>query len=191
MTVVSVRGLATRQAVYVPIGAMVALIVFAFAVPGYHSVSQHLSELGLIPGLPAYAVQASGVITGIAIIVFSLSLLTRGRRFAFTALTSTLFGICMLSNGLFTTGSPLHGLYGIGMFYVLTPLFFLVELGSEASTRIGRVSRWTSLLAMIYLWMMVTGLDPLPYRGLTQRIALLPAFGWYTFAAMELRRQRV
>jgi uncharacterized membrane protein YbjE (DUF340 family) len=77
------------------------------------------------------------------------------------------------------------------MFSVLTPLLFLVELGTQASTRIGRVSRWTSLLAMTYLWLMVTGLDPLPYRGLTQRIALLPAFGWYAFAAIELRRQRV
>lgn len=188
---IAVRGLATQQAVYVPIGAMLALIVFAFTVPGYHSVSQHLSELGLMPGLPAYAVQVAAVISGAAIIVFSLSLLTQGRRFALTALMSTLFGAGMLSNGIFTIGSPLHGLYGIGMFSVLTPLLFLVELGTQGSTRIGRVSRWASLLAMIYLWLMMVGLDPLPYRGLTQRIALIPAFGWYTFAAMELRRQRL
>lgn len=187
---VSMRSLATRQTVYVPLGAMLALIVFAFTVPGYHSLSQHLSELGLMPGLPAYAVQAAGVISGTAIIVFSLSLLSQGRRFALTALTSVLFGIGMLSNGIFTTGSPLHGLYGIGIFSVLTPLLFLVELGTQASTRIGWVSRWTALLAMAYLWLMVAGLDPPPYRGLSQRIALLPAFGWYTFAAMELRRQR-
>lgn len=191
MTVIAVRGLATQQAVYLPIGAMLALIVFAFTVPGYDSVSQHLSELGLMPGLPAYAVQAVGIISGAAIVVFSLSLLTQGRRFALTVLTSTLFGISMLSNGIFTTGSPMHGLYGVGIFSVLTPLLFLVELGPQASTRIGWVSRWTSLLAMIYLWLMVAGLDPIPYRGLSQRIALLPAFGWYCFAAIELRRRRL
>jgi hypothetical protein len=144
-----------------------------------------------MPGLPTYAEQAAGMISGTAILVFSLSLLTQGRRFALTALTSTLFGVCMLSNGIFTTGSPLHGLYGVGMFSVLTPLLFVVELGVQASTRIGRVSRWTSLVAMTYLWLMMVGLDPLPYHGLTQRIALLPAFGWYTFAAMELRRLRL
>ncbi|MEH6419834.1 DUF998 domain-containing protein [Pseudomonas sp. CGJS7] len=182
--------MAIQQAMYVPIGAMLALIAFAFAVPGYDPVSQHLSELGLMPGLPAHAVQAAAAISGAAIVVFSVSLLAQGKRFALTALTSTLFGISMLSNGLFTTGSPLHGLYGVGIFSVLTPLLFLVELGPQASPLMGRVSRWTSLLAMIYLWVMVAGLDPPAYRGLSQRIALLPAFAWYTFAAIELRRQR-
>lgn len=190
MTVISVRGLATQQAVYVPIGAMLALIVFGFTVPGYSSISQHLSELGLLPGLPPRAVQAASGINGAAIVIFSLSLLTEGRRFALTSLTSTIFGVAMLSNGVFTIGSPLHGLYGIGMFSVLTPLFFLVELGTHSSTRIRWVSCWTSLLGMAYVWFMVTGQDPPSYHGLTQRIALLPAFGWYTFAALELRRQR-
>lgn len=45
-----------------------------------------------------------------------------------------------------------------------------------------------SLLGMAYLWLMMSGFDPLPYRGLTQRIALLPAFGWYAFAALALRQ---
>lgn len=51
-----------------------------------------------------------------------------------------------------------------------------MELGADAPAR------------MAYLWLMMSGFDPPPYRGLTQRIALLPAFGWYTFAALELRR---
>lgn len=170
---------------------MLALIAFALTVPGYHSLSQHLSELGLLPGLPARAVLIAPSISGVSILIFSLSLLAQGRRFALTALTSTLFGVAMLSNGLFTTGSPLHGLYGIGIFSVLTPLLYLVELGPQASPRIRWVSCWTSLLGMAYLWMMVTGIDPPDYRGLSQRLALLPAFGWYTFAALEWRRRAV
>jgi hypothetical membrane protein len=188
--VAAVRNLAIQQAVYIPLGAMLALIAFAFTVPGYHSLSQHLSELGLLPGLQAKAVQAGPVASGSAIILFSLALLAQGRRFALTALTSTLFGVSMVSNGVFTTGSPLHGLYGIGIFSILTPLLFLAELGPQASTRMAWFARASSLLGMAYLWLMMSGFDPEPYRGLTQRLALLPAFGWYTLAALELRRFR-
>ncbi|HYQ24236.1 DUF998 domain-containing protein [Stenotrophomonas sp.] len=182
------RALAIRQAIHLPLGAMLAVIVFAFTVPGYSSLSQHLSELGLMLGLPAHVLTACIVINGGAIFLFSLALLGWGRRFALTALTSTLFGIAMLSNGLFTTGSPLHGMYSIGIFSILMPLLFLVELGTDASARIAWVARVTSLLGMAYLWLMLSGLDPQPWHGLTQRIALLPAFAWYTFAALELRR---
>ena len=64
--VTAVRNLAIQQAVYVPLGAMLALIAFAFTVPGYHPLSQHLSELGLMPGLPAKAVQVGAVVSGSA-----------------------------------------------------------------------------------------------------------------------------
>ncbi|WP_188488810.1 hypothetical protein [Stenotrophomonas maltophilia] len=49
----------------------------------------------------------------------------------------------------------------------------------------------TSLLGMVYLWSVMSGFDPPPYRGLTQRIALLPAFGGCTFAALELRQRHI
>lgn len=182
------RDAAIRQAQYLPLGAMLALIGFAFTVPGYNSMSQPLSELGLMQGLPARAVQVAPMLSGTAIIVFSLALLARGRRFALAALTSVLFGAAMFSNGAFTTGSPLHGLYAIGIFSILTPLLFQMALGTDASRRMAWVAPATSLLGMAYLWLMMSGFDPPPYRGLTQRIALLPGFGWYTFAALELRR---
>lgn len=104
------RDAAIRQAQYLPLGAMLALIGFAYTVPGYDSMSQRLSELGLMPGLPARAVQAAPMLSGAAIIVFSLALLARGLRFAPAVLTSVLFGAAMFSNGAFTTGSSLHGL---------------------------------------------------------------------------------
>ncbi|WP_294994107.1 DUF998 domain-containing protein [uncultured Stenotrophomonas sp.] len=184
------RDVAIRQAQYLPLGALLAAIGFAFTVPGYHSASQHLSELGLLPGLPARVLQIVMMVGGAAIIVFSLALLASGRRFASSALTSALFGAAMFSNGAFTTGSPLHGLYSIGIFSILTPLLFRVELGADASPRMTWLAPATSLLGVGYLWLMLSGFDPQPYHGLTQRIAALPAFGWYTFAALELRRSR-
>lgn len=41
-------------------------------------------------------------VNGAAIIAFTLALPGWGRRFALTALSSTLFDISMLSNGMFT-----------------------------------------------------------------------------------------
>jgi len=102
-----VRASAIRQAIYLPLGAILAAIAFGFTVPGYSSLSQHLSEMGLMTGLPASMLTACIAVNGAAIIVFSLALLGWARRSALTALTSTLFGVAMLSNAIFTTGSPL------------------------------------------------------------------------------------
>lgn len=116
--------------------------------------------------------------------------LARGRRFALTALTSVLFGVAKFSNGAFARGSPLHCMYAIGIFSILTPLLFQVALSADARPRMAWVTPATSLMGMAYLWLMMPGFDSPPYRGLTRRIAQLPAFGWYTFAVLELRRMR-
>lgn len=39
---------------------------------------------------------------------------------------------------------------------------------------------------MAYLWLNISGLDP--FRGLTQRIAILVVLGWYSFASYHLLR---
>lgn len=83
-----------------------AIRVRSGTVPGYHSLSQHLSEMGLMPGLPARAVRLAPMLSGMAIIVFSLALLGSGRRFALTALTSTLFGVAMFRLCRRSAGTP-------------------------------------------------------------------------------------
>lgn len=163
-----VRTAAVWQAVFLPFGVMLALMGVGLAVPGYDSVAQHLSELGLLGGWPARMEQVAGIVSGGSILVFSLALLADGRRFACTALTSVLFGLSMVGNGVFPMGSPLHGLYGIGFFVVLVPLFFLLELGPVASARIRWASRLAALLTLTYLWSMLAGLDPLRFHGLTR-----------------------
>jgi len=81
-----------------------------------------------------------------------------GRRFALTALTSVSFGVAMFSNGVFTRCSPLHGIYAIGIFSILTPLLFQVGMGAGASARMAWVTLATSLMGMAYLWLMMSGL---------------------------------
>ena len=81
-----------------------------------------------------------------------------GRRFALTALTSVLFGVAMFSNGAFTTGSPLHGMYAIGIFSILTPLLFQLPLDADAPPRMAWLAPATSLMGMACLWLMMSGL---------------------------------
>jgi len=45
----------------------------------------------------------------------------------FTAVAAFVFGASMISNAVFTMGSPLHGLYAIGLSVILAPAFFAAE----------------------------------------------------------------
>lgn len=84
-------------------------------------------------------------------------------------------------------GSPLHGLYGLGFFMILVPAFYATEV-SEAKSPMRILSMLVALLVMFYLWLMLSGFDPYGYRGLTQRIATLIIFGWYSVASWSIVR---
>jgi hypothetical membrane protein len=183
-----VRNLAIRQALFLPFGAMLALMLVSLTVPGYSSISQQMSELGMLGGYPAVLESVLGIIVGLSIVIFSLALVRHpSGRFAFTVLTSVLFGISMLCNGIFTMGSPLHGLYGIGFFSILTPSLFIVELDAAKRTEaIATLSKWAAVITLFYLWLTITRFDPGGFHGLTQRLAVIPMFGWYSCASYTL-----
>jgi hypothetical protein len=101
-----VRNVAIRQALFFPLGAMLVLMLIGISVPGYSSVSQQMSELGLLGGYPAFCESIVAVIVGVSIIVFSLALAGHpSGHFSFTILTSILFGASMFCNGIFPMGS--------------------------------------------------------------------------------------
>lgn len=183
-----VQTVAIRQAVVVPLGSMVGLMLVCLTVPGYSSISQHMSELGLLGGYPAILLRALAITAGASIIVFSLALFWHpGERFSFTSATSMLFGINMLSNGVFTMGSPLHGLYGVGLFVVLTPALFAAEMNPAWRDRkIFVVSKWVAILTQCYFWLSIMGLDPDGFHGLTQRLFSILIFGWYSYVSYTL-----
>lgn len=178
-----------RQAVYVPLAAMLIPIVVSWFVPGYSSLSQHMSELELLGGTPAMLTRVAAIVSGASIVGFALGLLGLSRHYLFSALACALFGLSMISNGVVVTGSPWHGLYGIGLICVLAPALFVAESPGIANDP--RLRRWflaAAVLTLLYMWLMITGLDPMPYRGLTQRIAVVFMFGWYALAGMILLR---
>lgn len=183
------RKFLLRQAVYVPLAAMLVPIAASWFVPGYSSVSQHMSELELLGGAVATLTRFAAIVSGASIVLFAFGLLAHSRQYAFTALASIVFGLSMISNGVFVMGSPLHGLYGVGLIALLGPAFFVAETQHTDIAR--RVRTWllaAALLTLLYMWLMFAGLDPMPYRGLTQRLAVIVMFGWYSMASLALLR---
>lgn len=167
-------------------GMLVPMLV-GFFVPGYSSIHQHMSELELLSPTISMACRIGAIVSGLAIIGFAVVLVTKhGEKMPFTALASFIFGISMLSNGVFTTGSPLHGLYAIGLTVILCRAFFVAERGDRSDW----ISLLIAFLVLVYMWALMTGLDPAATRGLTQRLITIPMFAWFGYASLRILRAR-
>jgi hypothetical protein len=186
------RTFAIKQAMFFPLGAMLALMLVGFTVHGYSSTSQQMSELGLLAGYPAAFESVLAIIVGASVIVFGLGLIGHpSGRFAFTAGTSIVFGVSMLSNGIFTMGSPLHGMYAIGFSVILTPVLFVAELHTSQQTQTTRiVSMWVAVITLLYFWATITRFDPKGFHGLTQRLSVIIMFGWFSYASYTLSHSK-
>lgn len=177
-----------KQAVVVPLAAMLVPMLMAFALPGYSSISQHLSELEMLQHPIAAITRVASIVSGVSIVLFALGLVLHApRRFGFTATCASLAGAAMISNGAFVMGNPLHGLYGLALFMALVPACFAAEQGPDP--KLTRLSLAAAVVTMVYFWLQFSGLDPHGFRGLTQRMAVVVMFGWYSVAAYVLSRQ--
>ena len=171
---------------------MIIPMIAGLLVGEHNSISQHMSELQLLGGWPLWSVRISAFLAGVAIIVFAVGCLMLKRGFSWTGLAALAFGIGMASNGIFIIGSPWHGLYGMPIFSLLVPAFFVAEFQAKFSWKplIG-LSLAASTLNLFYMWFLFAGLDPAAYRGLTQRAATLIMFGWFAVAAWGVKRAEI
>ena len=72
--------------------------VAGYTAPHYSAVSQHASELTLIPGLPHTLLDVAAIGSGLAFIAFAIGLwLESGRPLAFGAVSWLLFGVAMVA----------------------------------------------------------------------------------------------
>ncbi|WP_176274145.1 DUF998 domain-containing protein [Altererythrobacter lutimaris] len=156
---------------------MAAMVVLSLFDPLHDPVRQHMSESIMASPWLALAVKILPSITGISIMVFGLGCFALKRGWTWAGLAGLLFGAAMLANGIFPTGDPRHGLYGLAIFSVLLPAFFAAEF--DCSQRLKQLSLAVAFINLLYMWILFTGLDPEAFRGLTQRIASLIMFGWF------------
>ncbi len=156
-----------------------------FSQPEYSSVAQHLSELSVVElsQLNHNINYTGGLLVNLATLCFALGLLFADWKLTYSTTAGLLYAIGMLSNFVFPMGTPLHGLYGLPIFSVVLPVFFLIEHDDGKSNAFRSYTLFTTLVALIYLWLMMSGLDPTEYRGLTQRAAIIVLNTWIAWAA--------
>lgn len=179
------RNLLVKQAIVVPISVMLVPIFIAFTIPGYSSLSQHISEVALLDHPIAAIQRAAAVITGVSIILFGLGLLRRSLPMGFTALIAFITGVSFASNGIFVMGSSLHGLFGVGAYsLMLVPAFFAAEAPTIPNDRVFRqLSLLITFISVTYIWSMNIALESAEFRGLIQRAFTVFYFGWYSVAS--------
>ena len=183
------KSLLIKQAIVVPLAAMLIPIVIAFFLPGYSSISQHISEVELLDNPIALIQRIAAIVTGISILLFGLGVFRAApMRLTFTTVTAVVAGISFASNGVFIMSSPLHGLYGLDAFSsILIPTFFAAEIQQTFDNRILRkLSLAVTVVGMLYIWLTVVGFNPMDFRGLTQRIFTIIYFGWFSVTAFWL-----
>lgn len=179
----------TIQGVAIPFIALAAFSLGVF-VPGYSSVSQHLSELGASASPVAPLVNTAVVLLGASICAFAIGVAGSyfGTGVRLSPLLILLFGASMVSNGLAPMGTPMHGLYAVGLALLIAPSVFASETQPLIKNkRYETYSHLTAVAGLFYLWMNLVGLDSGGYRGLTQRAAGMVAYTWLGVSAFCLR----
>jgi hypothetical protein len=158
--------------------------------PHYHPLAQQASELGLVGGLPNLMLAIAAIGSGLAFVAFGAGLwLETGRRVTFGAGAWAVFGVAMISNGVWRMGGPLHGLYGIGIINVIAPGLACAECERLSGNRfVLRATVVVSLASIFYLWLNLAGYDPWALRGLTQRVFSTVNSGWPAAVAYALIR---
>lgn len=177
------RHLLLRQSLFLPLAALLLPILIGFGAPGYSSLTQHVSELQLLDHPVADLMRIAPIVCGVSILLFGLGAwLVVPTRFTFTALTSAAVAANFISAGIWVSGSPLHGLHGVGFFIPLVPACFAAESGLGRGVQ--RVCLAVAVLSMAYMWLNISGCDPM--RGLSQRLAIVLIMGWYSYASYQL-----
>jgi hypothetical membrane protein len=140
--------------------------------PGYSAISQHGSELTLLPGVPHVMLDIAAIGTGVAFIAFAIGMwLESGKKLAIGAAAFIIFGLSMVSNGIWIMGSPMHGLYALGLVILIAPALSQLESQRLRNNRFAfAITAFVSVAGFVYLWMNVVRADPEHLRGLTQRI---------------------
>lgn len=166
--------------------AMALMITLSLFDPLHDPLTQHMSESIEGSWWLALAIRILPGIMGASITLFGLGCLGQSRGWSWSGLAALLFGAAMIANGIFPAGNPLHGLHGLAIFSVLVPTFYVAEYRTSRSIK--QLSLAASFIALLYMWVLLVGLEPPEYRGVTQRAASLVSFGWFAVLAFSRKR---
>jgi hypothetical protein len=182
------KKLLIKQAIFLPVIYFGFIILASLFAVNYSHMGQHASELGINPAKSAVIIFQAGVLlTSLSMMLLAIGLAAQyGKRFTISALLIFAFGVTFVFGAIFPIGSPWHGAYGIGLFIMILPFVFLYELNELKTKQLHNFSIAAGFLMFFYFWLMIARLDPVEYRGLTQRLFGLVVFGWFSYIAYQL-----
>jgi len=164
---------ALLKAGYIPLPAWLIITTLAgFLATDYNPITSHVSVMTLQDSPAHMLANIAALLTGIALIAFGAGIWVHSRRtVSVGALGWLLFGVAMITNGIWPMGSPMHGFYIIGIFNIIAPAMTLLDIrDEELRERMHMATAFVSLSAMTYLWLALTGFEPDGYSGLFQRV---------------------
>lgn len=180
------------KAGYIPLPAWLILVTVAgFFSADYDLIASHASVMTLEDGPARFIVNCAAWVSGAALILFGIGLwLMSNRIFSGGGLCWVLFGVSMIANGVWPMGSPMHGLYILGIVNIIGPALSLLDIQSELlRERLHGMTVFVSLCAVFYIWVLLNGFDPEGYAGLTQRIFGSINFLWPLVFAWHVPRK--
>lgn len=183
------KTLLIKQGIFLPVIYFGVLIIAGFFADDYTHWGQHASELGINASRSAVVIFQFGIIlTSISLFLLAFGLLLNFRyQFLLTSVLVFAFGVTFVFGAIYPITSPWHGLYGFGLFIMLLPFVFLYEMKSLIPKKsIHKISVAAGFLMFFYLWLMIARLDPVAFRGLTQRLFGIIVFGWLSFISFQL-----
>lgn len=185
------RQLLIKQAIFLPIIYFGSIVIAGLFATDYSHLGQHASELGINSSNSAVILFQIGIIlTSLSLFLLALGLLLNfKKRFSISSILIFAFGVTFIFGAIYPINSPWHGFYGLGLFIMILPFVFLYELNNLINNRtIHIISIVAGFLMFFYLWSMIAGLDPVNYRGLTQRSFGIIVFGWFSYISYRLNK---
>ncbi|MBO3115111.1 DUF998 domain-containing protein [Winogradskyella sp. DF17] len=176
-----------KQATLLPLLFFIPVFVAGFLVPDYDLIKQHGSEITVTSFETAKLIINTGaILTGLSCIILAFGIIVNFKKYYVLSGLIAVFGVSMVSNGIYPMGTLMHGFYGIGLTLMIIPFIACYELKNEDVKKVFfKISLISGFIIFIYLWSMLVGLDPANYRGLTQRLASLFIFGWLAYLAFQ------
>lgn len=169
------------RAGYVPLPAWIIFVTLAgFFATDYSPIASHASVMTLQDGPAHWIVNLAAQISGATLILFGIGLWLYSKRvFSGGAVCWILFGVSMIANGIWPMGSPMHGLYILGIVNIIAPALSLLDVENQTlRRRLHGVTVFVSLMSVLYIWILLNGFDPEGYSGLTQRVFGTVNFLW-------------
>jgi len=168
--------------------ASIVNIGIGVIIPDFDFVAKSISYVALEAPIYAYTHRIADIVIGLSMCGFSFAMQNLSQnRFSTAMLATSLFGISMISAGIWTLETPLHLLYNLSIFMVIAPMAFALEFKNIIKSRaFESFSVAVTVLHVFMFWLIYAGFIPQEINGLVQRVWAIPTMAWFGVAAHML-----